>query len=105
MLAGIEPKMTEGAINAQARLQVIQEENQKRQQFPQEFSPVSPASIKIIENRMKYLGFQIQQQQNAQTGRLGTEPLGPNDMGPESQTTTQSAPQPQQMMQGQGGMQ
>ena len=83
MISGIEPKMTEGAINAQARIQVIQEENQKRQQFPQMFAPVSPASMKIIDNRMKYLSFQIQQQQNAITGRMGTEPLSPQDLQPE----------------------
>jgi hypothetical protein len=97
MLAGIEPKMTEGAINAQARLNVINEENQKRQQFPQEFGAVSPASIKIIENRMKYLTFQLQQQENAQTGRLGTKPLGPEEMMTEGEAEQGAMPM-------QGGM-
>lgn len=108
MLAGIEPKMTEGAINAQARLNIINEENQKRQQFPQMFGQVSPASIKIIENRMKYLQFQITQMQNAQIGRMGTEPLTPADMSGQTQSMTPAQgqmPMQSAMMQGQGGMQ
>ena len=91
MIAGVEPKMTEGGINAQARLNVINEENAKRQQFPQAFSPVSEASIKIIQNRMKYLEFQITQQQNAQIGRMGTEPLSNEDIS--NTETTVAGPQ------------
>jgi hypothetical protein len=85
IVAGVEPEMTEGGINAQARIQVLQEMIGQRQQNPSAFYPLSPASQAILDNRMKYLQFQVQQQQNAITGKFGTEPVDTAQVGVEGE--------------------
>ena len=75
MLNGLEPEMTEGGINANLRMQVLQQDLQPRLENPAAFPPISPATQALIENRMKYLQFQGQQMENAQIGRMGTEPV------------------------------
>lgn len=72
-LQGVETPLKEGGVNAALRLQVIEQEIQKRQQQPDMFGQVSPAAGMIIENMMKNLQFLVQQQQNAVTGKFGTE--------------------------------
>jgi hypothetical protein len=85
IVAGVEPEMTEGGINAQARIQVLQEMIGQRQQNPSAFYPLSPASQAILDNRMKYLEFQVQQQKNAITGKFGTEPVDTAMIGAEGE--------------------
>ena len=75
ILAGIEPKMVEGGINAAVRLQVLTDELRKRAENPGAFAPMSPASEDIAENRVKHLQFLMQQNENAVTGRVGAEPI------------------------------
>ena len=73
MLAGIRPMRPDDnrSQNFPARLQVLQEELQLRQQNPEAFPPIAPATAAIIQEQLEYLGFQTQQRDNAQTGRLG----------------------------------
>lgn len=81
MLNGVEPPMPDGGINAPLRLQTLQQLVAERQSNPGAYPPVSPISQAMVENRAKYLEFQTQQQQNADIGRVGTEPVRPEDVG------------------------
>lgn len=80
MLNGIEPPMPETIEAPGLRLQVIEQTLAPRLQQPAAFPPMSPASQMIIQNRMKYLQFQNQQMANAETGRVGTEPVSPQQI-------------------------
>jgi hypothetical protein len=73
---GIEPPMPQKGVNFQLRMQTAQNLMQSAPALVQEIQQ-NPDKQKIAQNRIKYLGFQIQQQQNAQTGRIGTTPLQP----------------------------
>jgi hypothetical protein len=42
---------------------------------PQAFPPLSMAAVELYNQRLKYLQFQQQQNENAQTGRTGVEPV------------------------------
>lgn len=75
MLNGIEPPLKEGGVNSQLRMQIIQEEVDKRASNPQMFGPISPAAGAIIQNYMKNMQFIQMQQTNAETGRFGTQPV------------------------------
>ena len=75
MLNGIEPPLRESGVNAQLRMQVIQQEISKRTSQPEMFTPISPAANAIIMNWFKNLTFINSQQQNAVTGRFGTNPV------------------------------
>ena len=71
--AGTEPPLKEGGQNVQLRAQTLQgiiQSNpaiQQRLQQDQIFAA-------MIEARMKAFEFQMQQQQNAQIGRVGSQP-------------------------------
>jgi hypothetical protein len=77
MRAGIEPVTKESGQNFQLRLQEMQKmiaanpALQKRLMQPEtEDDQVFRA---LVENRMKFLQFQVEQQQNAQIGRIGVK--------------------------------
>ena len=75
ILTGQEPAMKENGQNAQLRMQVMQAATQNpsiMQALQQD-----QQKAEIFQNRMKHLGFLMQQQQNADTGRKGTEPVMP----------------------------
>lgn len=73
MLTGVRPEMPEGGINAELRLQTLQEQLAPRQANPAAYPPISAASHALIKERAEYLTFQAQQQQNAVTGRIGVD--------------------------------
>lgn len=82
MLNGVEPEMPDGGINAPLRLQTLQQLINERQSNPAAYPPVSPISAAMVENRIKYLTFQSQQMENADIGRVGTEPVDARDVRP-----------------------
>jgi hypothetical protein len=69
---GIEPPLYTGGQNAQLRLQVIQQTMQ--QQGYINALRQNPISMELLQRRMQNLQFQVQQQQNAVTGKLGVQP-------------------------------
>jgi len=76
MLNGIEPPMMEEGQNFPLRLQVLQARVAQRQQQPELYEPLTPATQEMIETRMKHLEFMTQQEENAEIGRVGAEPTG-----------------------------
>ena len=74
--AGVEPPMLEAGQNHQLRLQVLQSIGESN---PQAMERLQEDSQQILETRLKHLGFMVQQQTNAKTGRVGAQPaLGKN---------------------------
>lgn len=75
ILTGQEPPMRDGGENAQLRLQVLQ----AAQQNPSIMQALQQDQIKgmIYENRLKHLSFMLEQQKNAQIGRVGTGSVVP----------------------------
>jgi len=69
--AGIEPPLVPEGQNYQLRLQTIMGIGQKN---PAAMQDLSEMSREILANRLKFFQFQLQQQQNAQIGRVGTQP-------------------------------
>lgn len=69
----IEPPAKEG-VNFQLRQQVAQQIVQSSQEL-QEKMGSKPLVKQLADNRMKYLQFGIQQQENAQIGRVGVKPV------------------------------
>lgn len=80
ILSGVEPPMPEKVDAPGMRLQTLQGLMEPRMRQPQAFAPLTPASVAIYNNRVKYLGFQQQQMANADTGRVGTEPVDFNEI-------------------------
>lgn len=75
MVAGIEPPMQpQSGMNYQLRLQTLQQSIQMNPEL-QQMIAARPVLSKMVENRIKFLTFQIQQQGNAQIGRVGTAPV------------------------------
>jgi hypothetical protein len=75
MIAGIEPPMEpQPGMNYQLRMQVLQDSIQKNPEMQRRIAS-QPDTAALIENRVKFLTFQISQQQNAQIGRIGTDPI------------------------------
>jgi hypothetical protein len=93
---GIEPPMYTSGQNAQLRLQVIQQTIQ--QQGYIDALRQNPIALQLLDRRMKNLQFQVTQQQNAVTGKLGVPP-GPT----QSLSGTGPAPAPQSQLMGGGG--
>jgi hypothetical protein len=83
MLNGIASEMPQDnqALNFPLRKQVLEQELTLRQQNPQAFPPLTPAAAALIQDRMKYLGFQTQQRSNAITGRTGVEQTDLSQIG------------------------
>jgi len=71
--SGIEPEMAEDGQNFELRAQWLQQRLQMIQQQPEAYAQPSPATQEIWQRRMQHLGFMVQQQQNAQTGRVGVQ--------------------------------
>lgn len=89
MLNGIEPPMPETVEAPGLRLQVIQNTLAPRMQNPAAFAPVSPAAQMILQNRLKYLEFQNTQMANANIGRVGAEPIPPDQLAQAGMGATQ----------------
>lgn len=69
--AGIEPQMKEKGQNHGLRLKVL---NNLAQKNPEAITTLKDASKMILEKRMEHLQFMVQQQQNAEIGRVGSRP-------------------------------
>lgn len=80
MVLGIEPDMPTEGINPQHRLQVLEKTIQQSQKLTNVFRQ-DENFRELVLNRQKYLQHQIEQQQNAVIGAVGTTPL---QSGPES---------------------
>jgi len=83
MVAGIEPPMQpQPGMNYQLRLQTLQQSIQANPEL-QQMITARPVLSKMVENRIKFLNFQLQQQGNAQIGRVGTQPVLQGPQGPQ----------------------
>jgi hypothetical protein len=72
IVSGVDPPLYQSGQNAQLRLQVIQSTMQSPDY--QHFLQSNPMAQQRMQNRVKNLQFQIQQQQNATIGKIGTNP-------------------------------
>jgi hypothetical protein len=77
--AGIDPEMVEQGQNYNARLQTLLTWLDFRQQAAQQgqMPPLAPMHMQIVQARVKHLQGQLQQQQNAITGRTMSEKVSP----------------------------
>lgn len=73
ILAGIEPPMGEQS-NPQLRLQILQNAVQSSPTV-QKKAQEDPVVQALLENRVKMLKFSLAQMANAETGRVGAEPV------------------------------
>jgi hypothetical protein len=75
MLAGVRPARPSepGVQNYGLRMQVLQDELAVRQQNPGAFPELSPAAAALIQEQVEFLQFQMQQLENADTGRTGVK--------------------------------
>lgn len=71
MMAGTEPPMHEEGQNFQARLAWL--EQQMQQPGSVKRLAQNPDSAELVQKRHEHLAFQVQQQVNAQTGRVGVQ--------------------------------
>jgi hypothetical protein len=76
MFSGQEAPMPEGNMNYPLRKQVLTQTIQANPEIQQQLMQ-RPIFKAMVEQRLKYLDFQIQQQQNAQTGRTGGQQVLP----------------------------
>jgi len=80
IVSGVEPPVYQSGQNAQLRLQVIQNTLSSAQDYVN-FLRQNPLAQQRLQNRVKGFQFQIQQQQNAITGRIGTNPAPVQSIG------------------------
>lgn len=82
MAAGIEPDMPVQGINAQLRMQTIEQAMQTSPKLAQQHQSDETFRA-LLENYQKYLTQQLDQEKNKQIGRIGTAPLqgGPQSAG------------------------
>lgn len=74
--AGVEPAMIEGGQNHAARLQVLQQAIQANPQLMQRYQEEGDEIFKaLVDARMQHHSHQVEQQQNAVTGRMGAAPV------------------------------
>lgn len=71
---GMEPPLIQSGANFQLRLQVIQNTMKSSPRIAQLIQGDKICS-EILDNRVKNFTFQLEQQQNAQIGRMGTQPV------------------------------
>jgi len=71
IFAGVEPPMMEEGQNFRLRLAVLEEIINKN---PTSVPNMSEVSRAILERRMEHLRFMVQQEENAQIGRVGAAP-------------------------------
>jgi len=74
MAVGVEPEMPEQGINAQLRLQTMQQHIGQSPKLAQLYQG-DELFRALVENRQKYLMQQVAQEQNKTIGRLGSAPL------------------------------
>jgi hypothetical protein len=81
LVAGVSPPIPGGSANPNLRLQVIQ----STLQAPdfQQFIKANPIAQQRLQDRIKSFQFAIQQQQNAQVGRIGVQPSPVQSMAPQ----------------------
>jgi hypothetical protein len=84
LVAGVEPMYPPDIEDPETRMRIVTELYMARMNNPGAYGPLSPASVAMIENYMKYLNFQIEQNQNANIGRTGVEPVVPESLPGES---------------------
>lgn len=80
IVSGVDPAVYQSGQNAQLRLQVIQNTLQNNQDYVN-FLRQNPLAMERLQNRMKGFQFQLQQQQNAVIGRIGTNPSSISQVG------------------------
>ena len=85
--AGTEPELPGEGVNHQLRAQVLQGIIQANPAVQQRYGQ-DEIFRGMIDARMKALQFQLQQQQNAQIGRMGTMPAL-QQQSPQQQPTPQ----------------
>jgi hypothetical protein len=73
----VEEKYPQWIDNADLRLQTLTGLHEPRLQNPAAFPALAPMAQALLENRVKYLQFQIEQRQNADIGRTGANQLLP----------------------------
>jgi hypothetical protein len=71
--AGVEPTMAESGQNFGLRLNWI---GQQAKVNPESMEKLTEDSRKILQNRIKHLQFQVEQQKNALIGKVGVSPVG-----------------------------
>lgn len=102
MITGIEPQnQPQNGMNYQLRLQTLQHSIQSNPEIQQAIAS-RQILAQMVQNRMKFLQFQITQGDNAQIGRVGTAPVlqGPEPKPQQLlQQALQPAPQAQQPLQ------
>jgi hypothetical protein len=72
IVSGVEPPLYSGGQNASLRLSVIQSTMQSPDY--QHFLQSNPLAQQRMQNRVKNLQFQVDQQRNATIGKIGTNP-------------------------------
>lgn len=84
--SGVEPQMAESGQNFALREKVLLDIVQKNPNIQKRLQ-VDEIFRAMIENRLKHFQFQLQQQKNAQIGRVGTAPTleGPTGNGAPTQ--------------------
>jgi hypothetical protein len=102
IVSGVEPPVFQSGQNAQLRLQVIQSTLQNQDFL--NFVRQNPLAQERLQRRMQNMQFQLQQQQNAVTGKIGVPP-GPTEAlgaggGPAPPPAPAVTPPPQQPQQG-----
>jgi len=80
IVSGVNPPIYQSGQNAQLRMQVIQDTLQNNQDYVN-FLRQNPLALQRLQNRMKGFQFQLQQQQNAIIGRIGTNPSSVQQIG------------------------
>ena len=75
MAAGVEPTIKDGGWNPQLRLQVLQETINGSPQLARRLQDENDPFRALVENRAQAFQFQMQQQENAQIGRIGVRPV------------------------------
>jgi hypothetical protein len=73
IVSGVDPPVYTGGQNAQLRLQVIQSTLQNNQDYVN-FLRQNPMAQERLQRRIQNMQFQIAQQQNAVTGKIGVPP-------------------------------
>jgi hypothetical protein len=76
--AGVEPAMMEDGQNFGLRLKTLEEIAQDN---PDALRGLAPKSAEILRARVEHLRFMVQQQDNAQTGRVGARPALDGEQG------------------------
>lgn len=73
IVSGVDPPVYSSGQNAQLRLNVIQSTLQNNQDYVH-FVQGNPLAQERLQRRMKNMQFQLAQQQNAVTGKIGVPP-------------------------------